>query len=115
MYNIVGAAMEVHRELGPGFLEAVYQEALELILKEKEIPYEREKEVRIIFKDQLLKKRYRIDFLAYNNIIIETKAQSKLSRLDEAQLINYLKATGIKVGLLLNFGAPSLQYQRMVY
>jgi GxxExxY protein len=115
VYEIVGAAMEVHRELGHGFLEAIYQEALGIVLKEKGIPYEAEKEVQIHFKGKPLTKKYRLDFLIDNEIIVETKAQTSLTNTDEAQLLNYLKATGHKVGLLINFGKASLQYKRMVY
>lgn len=115
VYKIIGAAMEVHKYLGNGFLEAVYQEALSLEFDVQDIPYEQQKEINIFYKGLLLDKTYRTDFLCYNKIIVELKAASALASDHEAQLLNYLKATGLKVGLLINFGAESLQYKRMVY
>ncbi len=114
-YAIIGAAMEVHRVIGPGFLEKVYQEALEIEFQERGIPFEREKLLRIEYKGRVLNTKYFADFLCYGQVIAECKAQADLTGVDESQLINYLKATGMKVGLLLNFGAPSLQYRRLVY
>lgn len=113
-YNIIGAAMEVHRELGHGFLEPVYQEALELVLIDKGIPYQREKVLDIYFKGQLLKKKYVADFICYDEVIVELKALSGLTENDLAQVLNYLKATGKKIGLLINFGTNSLQYKRII-
>jgi len=115
VYKIIGAAMEVHKELGCGFLEAVYQEALSLEFEEQKIPFEQEKEIVIYFKDLLLKKKYKADFLCYDKIIVEVKALSVLTSDHESQLLNYLKATETKVGLLINFGTKSLQYKRLVY
>lgn len=115
VYNIVGAAMEVHTELGPGFLEAVYHEALCIILDEKQIPFEQEKDIQICFKNQHLTKKYRADILCYNEIIVEIKAHSEITKYDIAQVINYLKATNCKLGVLINFGAHSLQYRRIIY
>jgi GxxExxY protein len=114
VYAIIGAAMEVHKELGCGFLEAVYQEALSLELEEQKIPFEQEKEIEIYYKDLLLNKKYRADFVCYDKIIIEIKALSALTAEHESQLLNYLKASETKVGLLINFGTKSLQYKRMV-
>ena len=113
-YKIIGAAMEVHRELGPGFLEAVYQEALELEFIDQYIPYKREEELTIYYKNKPLQKKYKADFICFNKIIVELKAEIQLTSIDEAQLLNYLKTTGYKVGLLLNFGEESLKYKRMV-
>jgi len=113
-YKIIGAAIEVHRELGPGFLEAVYQEALELEFIDQYIPYKREEELTIYYKNKPLQKKYKADFICFNKIIVELKAEIQLTSIDEAQLLNYLKTTGYKVGLLLNFGEESLKYKRMV-
>ena len=113
-YNIVGAFMAVHRELGHGFLESVYQEALAIELTRSSIPFEREKELSIIYKGVELKSYYKADFICYDQIILELKALDALSNDHVSQLMNYLKATGLKVGLLVNFGAPSLQYKRYV-
>jgi len=114
-FDIIGAAMEVHKELGCGFLEAVYQEALELEFQYRKIPYQREAKLNIYYKGQLLKKHYEADFICYNKIIVELKALSALTSEHEAQLLNYLKSTKLKVGLLINFGQNSLKYKRMVY
>lgn len=114
VYNIVGAAMEVHKELGNGYLEAVYQEALWMELNNTDIPFVEEKELTIQYKGRPLKKKYIADFICYNSIIVEIKALNKLTSEHESQLLNYLKTTGIKVGLLINFGAGSLEYKRMV-
>jgi GxxExxY protein len=113
-YKIIGAAMEVHKELGAGFLESVYQEAFELELQKQDIPYEREKLLNIFYKGLKLKKRYATDFVCYDKIVVELKALSDLSNDHEAQLLNYLKVTGLKLGLLLNFGSKSLQYKRLI-
>ncbi len=93
--------MEVHRELGCGFLEAVYQEALEREFKAQRIPFKSQPLVEIIYKNEPLDKKYQPDFICYDEIIIELKALSELSRNEDAQLINYLKATKLKVGLLV--------------
>lgn len=114
-YAVIGAAMEVHRELGNGFLEAVYQEALEIELELRGIPFEREKQLPIDFKGRRLKTCYRADFLCYGKIVVETKALQSMTGNDEAQLINYLKASRTHRGLLLNFGARSLQTKRLVW
>ncbi len=115
VYKIVGAAMEVHNELGYGFLEAVYQEALGIELKERSISFEREKEIEVFYKDIKLDKGYRADFLCYNEIIVELKASKEFCSEDFAQILNYLKATERKVGLLINFGKERLEYKRFVY
>ena len=107
--------MEVHKELGCGFLEAVYQEALEREFSIQEIPFKSQSVIEITYKGNPLNKKYQPDFVCYNEVIVEIKAISTLSGIEEAQLINYLKATGIKVGLLINFGNKSLEYKRLVY
>ena len=113
-FKIIGAAMEVHRTLGCGFLEAVYQEALAIEFKKQNIPYKQEKKLEIQYKEQTLSKYYEADFMCYDKIIVETKAIKELSGIDEAQVINYLKATGLKIGLLINFGAESLEHKRLL-
>ena len=112
-YKIIGAAMEAHRTLGCGFLEAVYQEALAIEFDKQNIPYIQEKKLEIQYKDQTLSKYYEADFICYDKIIVETKAIKELSGIDEAQVFNYLKATGLKIGLLINFGAESLETKRL--
>lgn len=106
--------MEVHRELGFGFLELVYQTALALEFQNRGIPYKAEVALPIRFKGKLLTCSYRADFICFENFIVETKATAKLGNADQAQLLNELKATNYERGLLLNFGAPSLEYKRLV-
>ena len=114
-YQIIGAAMEVHKELGSGFLEAVYQEALEREFREQEIPSKSQPPVQIVYKGRPLSKTYQPDFICYDEVIVEIKALDKLSGLEQAQVINYLKATRLKVGILINFGSKSLEHKRFVY
>ena len=114
-YAIIGAAMEIHRQLGHGFLEAVYQDAAVIEFPLRKIPFEKEVSLPIRYKEILLPSHYRADFICFSEIIVEFKALSHLSSVEEAQLLNYLKATGLKRGLLINFGASSLQYKRMVW
>jgi GxxExxY protein len=115
VFAIIGAAIEVHRELGPGFLEAVYQEAMEIELADRGIPFLAQEPLTIRFKARVLKKRYEPDLLCYNLVIAELKALSQLSGADEAQLLNYLKATGLRVGLLINFGSVGkLEWKRYI-
>jgi len=116
VYAIVGAAMEVYNTLGSGFLEAVYQEALGIEFAGRHIPYEPQKELRIAYKSRMLQKTYVADYIVYGAIVVELKAINHLSSLEEAQLLNYLKATGLPVGVLLNFGANGkLEWKRMVW
>ena len=113
-HAIIGAAMEVHRVLGPGFLEAVYQDALAVELTVRNIPFRREVELPVRYKGVALQAHYHADFICYDEVIVELKALARISGAEEAQIINYLKATGLRIGLILNFGAPSLQYPRFV-
>lgn len=113
-YAIIGAAMEVHKQLGCGFLEAVYQEALAIELSKRNIPFRREAQLPIHYKETLLATAYCVDFICFESVIIELKALAHMSGTEEAQVINYLKATGYEIGLLLNFGARSLQQRRFV-
>ncbi len=106
--------MEVHNTLGCGFLEPVYQEALEIELGKRKISFIREEILNIFYKGKMLKKSYVADFICYDKIIIETKAASQLQPEHIAQILNYLKITGFKLGLLVNFGTTSLQYKRIV-
>jgi GxxExxY protein len=115
VYAIVGAAMEVHQELGPGFLEPVYQEALEIELQARNIPFESRKPLIIHYKGRELRKEYIPDFICYEQILVELKAMKHLSSQEEAQLLNYLKAANYKVGLLINFGSyGKLEWKRFV-
>ena len=112
-YEIIGAAMEVHATLGPGFLESVYQEAFAIELLSRKIPFDTEKRIDIIYKGVKLEKHFVADFLCDNHVIVEIKALSALTNEHQAQVLNYLKATGIKVGLLINFGSNSLEHKRL--
>lgn len=115
VFAVVGAAMEVYNNLGPGFLEAVYQEALEIELTERNIPFIAQPEVKIIYKGKTLKKAYIPDLTIYGKMTVEIKAIDKLTSKEEAQIINQLKATGYKVGILLNFGSDEkLDWQRKI-
>ena len=114
-YKIVGAAFKVYNGLGPGFLEAVYQEALEIEFQRQGIPYEREKDIKIFYDGIELKQSYRADFVCYDKIIVELKAVSSLDDTHHAQVYNYLHATGFKLGILLNFGySEGLEKDRIV-
>jgi GxxExxY protein len=108
-YAIIGACMAVHSELGPGFLEAIYQEALAIEFTRRGIPFVREKQMMISYAGKQLTTRYNADFLCYDSIIVELKALSELVSGHQAQTIHYLKATGCERGLLVNFGAARLE------
>ena len=113
-YKIIGAAMDVHKVLGPGLLESAYGDALEIEFKLRGIPAVREKELPVLYKGQVLKTRYFADFLCYNDVIIELKAVDRLLNIHVAQLLHYLNITGIKKGLLLNFRPERLEYKRYI-
>jgi GxxExxY protein len=113
-YAIIGAAMEAHRELGHGFLESVYQEALAVELTLRQIPFQREAPIQVKYKNQPLACAYRADFICFGEILVELKAIEHLGGPEKAQVINYLNATKLTRALLINFGSPSLEYQRMV-
>ena len=114
-YKIIGACMEVHQNLGAGFLEAVYQEALSMEFDLRNIPYQQEKDLKIHYKGTSLKKRYFADFVCYESIILELKAVSTICKEHEAQLLNYLKTTGYRLGMIINFGESSLKFKRMIH
>lgn len=113
-FQIIGCCMEVHKTLGPGFLEPVYQEALTIELIEANIPFIKEKMLEVRYKERLLNKKYVADFVCFDEIIVELKAVESLCPEHIAQVLNYLKATGKKLGLLINFGSASLQYKRVI-
>jgi GxxExxY protein len=115
VFEIVGAAMEVHTELGNGFLEPVYQESLEIELVLRKIPFESQKRLDLFYKGVELKKEYIPDFVCYGKIIVEIKALERLTNIEYAQIINYLKATNLKVGVLINFCSKGkLEWKRFV-
>ena len=114
-YAIIGAAMEVHRQFGCGFLEAVYQEAFAMELADRDIPFVREQALPIFYKEHRISCDYRADFICFESLIVELKAVGTLSPVNEAQVINYLKAANIEVGLLINFGEKSLRYKRLIF
>ena len=114
-YDIIGSAFKVYNNLGHGFLESVYQEALEIEFQRNGIPYEREKEIKIIYDGIELKQTYKADFVCHDKIIVELKAVSALDDAHNAQVYNYLHATGYKLGILLNFGnSEGLERERIV-
>ncbi|HKI69980.1 MAG TPA: GxxExxY protein [Verrucomicrobiae bacterium] len=113
-YAIVGAAMEVHREKGFGFAEPVCQECMEIELADFKIPTEPQKELPISYKGRRLKKSHLADFVVFGKIIVELKALEKLTSREESQAINYLRASNFELGLLINSGAPSLEWKRIV-
>ena len=113
-YAIIGAAREVHRQLGCGFLEPVYQEALAIEFVRRNIPFVKEIKLPLEDKGQVLETKYCADFICFNTVVVELKALARISGTEEAQVINYLKATGHEVGLLINFGTRSLEQRRFV-
>jgi GxxExxY protein len=114
-HAIIGAAMEVHRHLGPGFLEAVYQQALAIEFAARGVPFASEVDLPVYYKGERLPCSYRADFVCYSNVIVELKALKAITGIEEAQLLNYLKATRLERGLLVNFGRPSLEFKRFVF
>ncbi|OHB59016.1 MAG: hypothetical protein A2Y07_08800 [Planctomycetes bacterium GWF2_50_10] len=110
---VIGAAMEVHSNLGFGFLESVYEEAMAIEFRRRELPYERQKPIAVMYKGEKAKD-FICDFLIGERVLVELKALKALTNIEESQLLNYLKATGIKVGLLINFGERSLKFKRLV-
>ena len=115
VYAVVGAAIDVYWQLGRGFLEPVYQEALEIELRLRRIPNEPQRELLVYYKGEALKTKYKPDFICYEQVIVELKALERLSGREVGQLINYMKVTRFNVGLLVNFGSPvRLEWKRYV-
>lgn len=113
-YTIIGAAMEVHTILGSGFLEGVYQDALEQEFIERSIPFIRERSIPVIYKGKPLSTPYRADFVCYDSIIVELKAIKMLTKVEDSQVLHYLKATGLERALLFNFATPQLEHKRLI-
>lgn len=111
-YEIIGAAMEVHNTLGQGFLESVYQEAMEIEMRKRNIPFTSQSKIQILYKDVPMEHYFVADFVCYDKIIVELKSVSTILPEHEAQIINYLRATGFKLGILLNFDEESLFFKR---
>ena len=114
-FDIIGAAMDVHRELGPGFHERVYREPLGIELARRHVPYKREVRFRIPYKGALLTASFRADFVCFDAVLVEIKALPTLTPRDVAQVLNYLRASNLHRALLINFGATTLQYRRIVH
>jgi len=115
VYEIAGAAMDVYFTMGTGFLEPIYQEALAIEFGRRRVPFEREKTLDIYYKENLLAKKYVADFVCFDQVIVEIKVVPRLTNIEFAQLINYLKITRKKVGVLANFGGrPTLEWKRIV-
>lgn len=112
VYRIIGAAMNVSNTLGCGFLEPIYQECLEIEFSKCKVPFESQKRIQIFYKDKVLTKEYIADFLCYDGIIVEIKAIKKITDVEEAQLMNYLKATKLPLGLIINFGSKKMEWRR---
>jgi len=113
-YQIIGICMEIHRILGKGFLEIVYKDALELEFKQRPIYYEREKEYEVEYKGRILPHKFYADFVVFNEIILEVKAQTGIADEHYSQTINYLAVSICKIGLIVNFGETSLQTKRVI-
>lgn len=113
-YAIVGCALEVHRTLGAGFLEAVYRDALHQLLSERKIPFRAEVQLAIRFRGKWLPTTYRADLVCYGEVLVELKALSRITRVEHAQVLNYLKASGLNRALLMNFGGRRLEIRRLV-
>ena len=114
-YEIIGICMETHAELGSGFSEIVYKDALEYELQKRNIPFTREQQFCIKYKDVILPHRFCADFVIMDKIILEAKAVSQLNKEHMEQTMNYLSASGLKLGLLVNFRGPKLQYRRLLF
>ncbi len=115
IYKLIGVAMEVHNGLGPGFVEKVYGDAMKRELALQGIPFEREKELHVDYKGEKLDSTFYADFVCYDSVIVELKAVSELQPIHKAQLINYLKATGMMKGILINFGGMQLEWEKFVF
>ena len=114
-FKIQGALYEVYKEIGPGFLESVYQECLEMELKKQNIPFKSQSEINIYYKETLLNLYFKADFICYDSILLELKSVKKIEDIHRAQIMNYLKATGLKLGLLINFCAfPIIAIERFI-
>lgn len=114
-HQIIGAAMEVHNEMGPGHLEAVYHECLEIEFELRQMVFISKPKLSLYFKNRKLKKHYEPDFIVFEKIVVEIKAQKILTRNDSAQIINSLKSSRHEIGLLINFGETSLKFHRFIY
>lgn len=114
-FEIIGAALEVHKELDCGFLERVYRDPFALELLSRGVPFERERTFRVCYKGRVMPTTYVVDFLCYGEVVVELKALAALGPIDHAQVINYLRVSGLRRALLLNFGARSLQIKRIVW
>jgi GxxExxY protein len=115
VYEIIGAALEVYWKLGAGLAEPIYQEAMGIELNQRGLPFEAQQELRIWYKEHLLDKKYFPDFVCFNAIIVELKSLARLTPIEEGQLLNYMKITRMRVGLLINFGGrPRLEWKRYV-
>lgn len=115
VYEIIGAAIEVHKELGPGFLESVYEEAMVYESNKRHLQYDTQVNIPVYYKGYKLNKEFKADYIGFGKIIVEFKCIPKLTNIEEAQIINYLKATGLKLGLLINFGSQGkLEWKRYI-
>jgi GxxExxY protein len=114
-FAIIGAAYEVHRHLGTGFLEIFYKDALEIEFNERQIPFEREAPCRVEYKGRPLRENYKIDFVCYGEVILEVKARSVTGPADHAQVLSYLASAKLRCGLLLNFGTAKLEHKRFIW
>ncbi len=116
VYSIQGALFEVYKQMGCGFLESVYQECLEKEFTARKIPFVAQPELRLHYKGKELSQTYRPDFICYDSIVVELKALASLTTQHQAQVINYLKATGVSLGLLVNFGSyPKVTVKRLIW